>query len=126
MMCLPRPVTKMNCSMPASLASSTAYCTTGLSTTGSISLGTALVAGRKRVPMPATGKTAFRTGFGLAMAHPVYVQDYLAYIGGERPHFGLPRGQRHTHAHLRHRRSRVHRFPRDTCAACRGPSSDCG
>src|SRR5882762_8545262 len=63
MTCLPRPVTKMNCSIPASLASSTAYWMTGLSTTGSISLGTALVAGRKRVPMPATGKTALRTGF---------------------------------------------------------------
>src|SRR6185369_17816168 len=30
----------------------------GLSTTGSISLGCALVAGRKRVPRPATGKIA--------------------------------------------------------------------
>src|SRR5215472_1043407 len=34
----------------------------GLSTMGSISFGIALVAGRKRVPNPATGKTAFRTG----------------------------------------------------------------
>jgi hypothetical protein len=41
-------------------ASSTPYWITGLSTTGSISFGTALVAGRKRVPMPATGKTALR------------------------------------------------------------------
>src|SRR5690348_3479225 len=32
----------------------------GLSTTGSISLGLALVAGRKRVPRPATGNTAVR------------------------------------------------------------------
>src|SRR5690348_16468912 len=55
---------KTNCSMPASRASSTAYWITGLSTTGSISLGIALVAGRKRVPMPATGKTALRTGLG--------------------------------------------------------------
>jgi hypothetical protein len=31
-----------------------------LSTTGSISLGAALVAGKNRVPNPATGKTAFR------------------------------------------------------------------
>jgi hypothetical protein len=31
----------------------------GLSTTGSISLGAALVAGKNRVPSPATGKTAF-------------------------------------------------------------------
>src|SRR5665213_2609686 len=32
----------------------------GLSTTGSISLGMALVAGKKRVPNPAAGKTALR------------------------------------------------------------------
>ena len=31
----------------------------GLSTTGSISFGIALVAGRKRVPMPATGKRLY-------------------------------------------------------------------
>src|SRR5215470_13091618 len=59
---LPRPVTKMNCSMPAACASSTAYWISGLSTTGSISFGIALVAGRKRVPRPATGNTALRTG----------------------------------------------------------------
>src|SRR3954471_374366 len=35
----------------------------GLSTMGSISLGLALVAGRKRVPRPATGKTATSTRF---------------------------------------------------------------
>ena len=44
--------------MPAAAASSTAYWMSGLSTTGSISLGLALVAGRKRLPRPATGKTA--------------------------------------------------------------------
>ena len=43
-------------------ASSTAYWMSGLSTTGSISLGLALVAGRKRVPRPATGNTAVRIG----------------------------------------------------------------
>ena len=52
-------------------ASSTAYWTTGLSTTGSISFGTALVAGRKRVPMPATGKTALRTGGGVDICQPM-------------------------------------------------------
>jgi hypothetical protein len=46
-----RPVTKTKCSIPASMASSTTYCTTGLSTTVSISLGTALVAGRNRSPI---------------------------------------------------------------------------
>ena len=55
-----RPVTKMKCSMPASRASSTTYWITGRSTTVSISFGIALVAGRKRVPSPATGKTALR------------------------------------------------------------------
>src|SRR5712671_6093272 len=49
--------------MPAALASSMAYWMTGLSTTGSISFGIALVAGRKRVPRPATGKIALRMGF---------------------------------------------------------------
>src|ERR1700749_3009426 len=68
MTCLPRPVMKTNCSIPASRASSTAYWMTGLSTTGSISLGTALVAGRNLVPMPATGKTALRTVLVLDMA----------------------------------------------------------
>src|SRR5579863_2702854 len=38
----------------------------GLSTTGSISLGCAFVAGRKRVPRPAAGKTALRTRFVLS------------------------------------------------------------
>ena len=55
-----RPVTKMKCSMPASRASSTTCWISGRSTTGSISFGIALVAGRKRVPRPATGKMALR------------------------------------------------------------------
>src|SRR5262249_14947254 len=46
-------------SMPESTASSTRYCTTGLSTIGISSLGRFLVAGRKRVPKPATAITAF-------------------------------------------------------------------
>src|SRR3989337_2971881 len=54
-------VTTMTCSMPDATASSTAYWMTGLSTSGSISLGDAFVAGRNRVPHPAAGKTAFRT-----------------------------------------------------------------
>src|SRR6187551_150737 len=51
----------ITCSMPAATASSTAYWMIGLSTSSSISLGCALVAGRNRVPQPAAGKTAFRT-----------------------------------------------------------------
>jgi len=47
---LPRPVTMAMPLMPASMASSTPYWISGLLTTGSISLGMALVAGRKRVP----------------------------------------------------------------------------
>src|SRR5450759_812643 len=46
---------------PARVASSTTYWMAGLSTTGSISLGVALVAGRKRVPIPAAGITALVT-----------------------------------------------------------------
>src|SRR5579872_5831562 len=48
-------------SHPEAMASSTPYWMIGLSTSGSISLGWALVAGRKRVPRPAAGKTALRT-----------------------------------------------------------------
>src|SRR3981189_1562637 len=47
--------------IPAAAASSTAYWISGLSTTGSISFGLALVTGRKRVPRPATGNTALVT-----------------------------------------------------------------
>ena len=56
-----RPVMNTSSVMPAATASSTAYWISGLSTTGSISFGFALVAGRKRVPRPATGNTALVT-----------------------------------------------------------------
>src|SRR5438067_7414809 len=62
MTALLRPVTKMKCSIPASRASSTTCWMIGRSTTVSISLGIALVAGRKRVPRPATGNIALRMG----------------------------------------------------------------
>src|SRR2546427_8791555 len=58
---LPPPVTMITCSIPLAIASSTPYWIVGLSTSGSISLGWALVAGRKRVPRPAAGNTALRT-----------------------------------------------------------------
>src|SRR5262245_58982115 len=48
-------------SSPEETASSTTYWMIGLSTSGSISFGCALVAGRKRVPRPAAGNTALRT-----------------------------------------------------------------
>ena len=40
----------------------------GLSTSGSISLGCALVAGKKRVPSPAAGKMAVRTVGGISFS----------------------------------------------------------
>ena len=46
---------------PAATASATMYWMVGVSTMGSSSLGTALVAGRNRVPSPAAGITALRT-----------------------------------------------------------------
>ena len=49
----------MMLSTPEATASSTPYWMIGLSTSGSISLGCALVAGRNRVPSPAAGKTGF-------------------------------------------------------------------
>src|ERR1700730_17526965 len=58
---LPPPVTMITCSIPLAMASSTPYWMVGLSTSGSISFGCALVTGRKRVPRPAAGKIAFRT-----------------------------------------------------------------
>src|SRR5579863_1019387 len=54
------PVMNTSRRAPAASASSTAYWISGLSTTGNISFGLALVAGRKRVPRPATGNTAVR------------------------------------------------------------------
>src|SRR5262245_47146963 len=61
------PVMNTRLLAPADNASSAAYWISGLSTIGSISLGLALVAGRKRVPRPATGKTAARMGLECAM-----------------------------------------------------------
>src|SRR5579859_4974083 len=54
------------CSIPDATHSSTTYWICGLSTTVNISFGCALVAGRKRVPSPAAGRTALRT-FRLAL-----------------------------------------------------------
>src|SRR5919204_2268110 len=65
-----RPVTKIMSVMPAAAASSNAYWMSGLSTTGIISFGLALVTGRKRLPKPATGNTAF---LSLAITAP---QDF--------------------------------------------------
>src|ERR1700736_6667934 len=96
---LPRPVTRMMLSTPDSTASSTPYWMIGLSTSGSISFGCALVAGRNRVPRPAAGNTALRTtdatdrhgSRGLAtnaniegvrgsMLDPAFVRDHLETV----------------------------------------------
>ena len=55
------PVTTRISSIPDLRASSTINWIVGLSTIGNISLARALVAGRKRVPRPAAGMTAFLT-----------------------------------------------------------------
>src|SRR5438552_15208896 len=79
----------MTCSMPLAIASSTPYWMVGLSTSGSISFGCALVAGRKRVPRPAAGKTALRTFMGMGRAvksqsqvlQLIAAQLYLLWFG---------------------------------------------
>src|SRR5476649_2688560 len=85
----PRPVTIMMFLIPECIAYSTQYWMMGLSTMGSISLGWALVAGRKRVPSPAAGKTAFRTlaGIDFSLALPrllatveLYLYSRLCYV----------------------------------------------
>src|SRR5580704_19701992 len=65
-------------SMPESMHSSTAYWIRGLSTTGSISFGIAFVAGRNRVPSPATGRTALRTRFGFGFDFIVSLSLFVA------------------------------------------------
>src|SRR5437867_4000558 len=57
---LPRPVTRMTWAAPAFTASSTISWMVGVSTIGSISFGTVLVTGRKRVPSPAAGLAQVR------------------------------------------------------------------
>src|SRR5947209_18413690 len=74
---LPLPVTMMMFSMPEATHSSTTYWISGLSTTGSISLCCALVAGRDRVPSPAAGRTALRTRLTLAAISP-HLEFHLA------------------------------------------------
>src|ERR1051325_4571575 len=71
-----RPVTKIISVIPAAAASSTAYWISGLSTIGSISFGLALVTGRKRLPRPATGKTAFRS-LAYMSEFPEHLDEFL-------------------------------------------------
>ena len=87
-----RPVMKTSCSTPAASASSAAYWMRGLSTIGSISFGLALVAGRNRVPSPATGNTALRM---LATTVPRLGSD-----PNERGHSKHVRGQPAAYARM--------------------------
>src|SRR6266542_7159427 len=64
--------------MPAATASSTPYWMMGLSTSGSISFGCALVAGRKRVPSPAAGNTALRITLFTRFTPSGIVSDHRA------------------------------------------------
>src|SRR3954470_9208369 len=84
MACFPRPVMMRIWSHPEAIASSTPYWMMGLSTMGSISLGWALVAGRKRVPRPAAGKTALRTFFDMNV-YPENEMDQGPGLRQQRP-----------------------------------------
>src|SRR5437660_12603578 len=66
---------------PAATASSMTYWMIGLSTSGSISFGCALVAGRKRVPSPAAGRTALRTLRPLLVCAELGVFEGVLVIG---------------------------------------------
>src|SRR5438094_9273759 len=79
----PPPVTMITCSIPLAIASSTPYWMVGLSTSGSISFGCALVTGKNRVPRPAAGKIALRT-------EGLVIDDNL-YGGHDRGYSARPR-----------------------------------
>src|SRR5215467_8071638 len=65
---------------PDATASSTTYWMVGLSTSGSISFGCALVAGRNRVPRPAAGNTAFLTVMTGARSQPTPHAGETEYV----------------------------------------------
>src|SRR5436309_14056589 len=77
----------MMLSTPEPTAASTPYWIIGLSTTGSISFGCAFVAGRKRVPRPAAGMTAFVTDMVDLRVGPLSLRT--VGIGGNRRWRGL-------------------------------------
>src|SRR5262245_11050672 len=70
-------------SMPAATHSSTISWMLGVSTIGSISFGIAFVAGRNRVPRPATGSTALRTflRWPWLMDSPFYARRHPIPVG---------------------------------------------
>src|ERR1700677_3820849 len=89
---LRRPVTKITLSIPEAMHSSTAYWISGLSTTGSISLGVAFVAGRNRVPRPAAGTTALVTAAVVAAPASTMRLSVVIARGWGGPHV-LSRGK---------------------------------
>ena len=92
-------MTMMICSIPEATASSTAYWMIGRSTSGIISLGMALVAGRKRVPKPAAGRTAFltRTVIG-SLLERVASQRSARRVSGCADVRGASRGKEYSNA----------------------------
>src|SRR3954463_15304797 len=98
-----RPMTTRTSSRPARAHSSTTYWIAGLSTTGSISLGVAFVAGRNLVPRPAAGMTALVTRWLMAATltrlcadrircHPPAIASTC--FGGVERVFGSPHDRR--------------------------------
>src|ERR1700693_6589400 len=92
---LPPPVTRITCSIPLAMASSTPYLIVGLSTSGSISFGWAFVTGRNRVPRPAAGNIALRTveaairdnlSVGDIGRHPAWTRGASGADSRGRPH----------------------------------------
>src|SRR5258708_6062025 len=92
----------ITCSIPLAIASSTPYWIVGLSTSGSISFGWALVTGRNRVPRPAAGKIALRT----VMVDNLSVVDWRQRSARPRAHHRA-RGGRAPHHDARRREGRV-------------------
>ena len=80
------PVTIRISSMPDAMASSTMNWMVGLSTIGNISFAMAFVAGKKRVPNPAAGITAFLTFFmntfaPLGLIRSIYPNTQIFKLG---------------------------------------------
>ena len=71
-------------SAPASAASAATSSMPGVSTTGSNSFGTVLVAGRNRVPNPAAGTTAVR-GIGTRDGVIVHTLNLTSLVNSRRP-----------------------------------------
>src|SRR5687768_9271909 len=86
---------------PDATASSTTYWIVGLSTIGSISFGCALVAGRKRVPSPAAGKTPLRTCRMVTSGRGIRRAGGGPQLGGTRTLATTPR-QRAIRHEVRH------------------------